>query len=184
MSNVVSAMEKRDFLKWFLKTQRIKQREHAWILHYLLSDGKLLEKVHFVEKAEYCPKAVIFSSETLNSMPFSYHKNQFVTMDTERSFHDIRLHPDEDLYVQLAFEGDEFLTYYAEVLEDNPYVPGKDQEKLLLEIAAEHILNQAVWDFEHESLRKKIDDALIHKRKKEFYRLTERLLIIQQKLYR
>ncbi|MFB4163404.1 ReoY family proteolytic degradation factor [Alteribacillus sp. JSM 102045] len=176
MNNAISIMEKRDFLKWFLKGRHIKRREYAWILNYLLSDNHLLEHVHFVEKAEYCPKAIILSAEDLGDIPFSFHKHQYVTMDAERSFHDIRLHPDEELYVQLNFEEAEFQRHYVSVLEENPYLPGHGQEKLLLEVAADIVLNRLLTEFRQKSLLEKIDNALETKNKEEFYAYSQELL--------
>ncbi|WP_158735347.1 ReoY family proteolytic degradation factor [Alteribacillus sp. YIM 98480] len=182
MNSAISTIEKRDFLKWLLKGQHIKRREYAWILNYLLSDSHLLEHVHFVEKAEYCPKAIILSAEGLSNIPFSFHKHQYVTMDAERSFHDIRLHPDEELYVQLNFDDADFQRQYVSVLEENPYLPGRGQEKLLMEVVADIILNQAVIDFKLQTLRENIDRALEKKNKEEFYAYSKELLELKRSI--
>ena len=104
MNNSVPVMEKRDFLKWFLEQHQLKRRECAWLLNFLMSDDYLMERVHFVEQAEYCPKALMISSVDVDSIPFAFHKNKHVTMDAEKSFHDIRLNRKEDIYIQLNFK--------------------------------------------------------------------------------
>src|SRR5690625_1422421 len=90
MNSPVPVMEKRDFLKWFLEEYRLKRRECTWLLNFLMSDDHLMERVHFVEDAEFCPKALLISTNDVDHVPFAFHKQSFVTMDAEKSFHDIR----------------------------------------------------------------------------------------------
>ena len=51
--------EKKTFIRWFLKNFQLKRREGVWILNYLLSNDDLLEHVHFVDEAHYCPRAIV-----------------------------------------------------------------------------------------------------------------------------
>ena len=47
-----------------------------------------------------------------------------MTTDAEKSFHDIRLNRDEDIYIQLNFhESSSTLPQYVAVLEENPFMP-------------------------------------------------------------
>ncbi len=63
----------------------------------------LLENIHFVEEAHYCPRAIVMSSVEHNGVPFRFYKGNIMTSDAEKSFHDLRLNPDESIYIQLNF---------------------------------------------------------------------------------
>ena len=45
-----------------------------------------------------------------------------MTTDAEKSFHDIRLNRDEDIYIQLNFKSSFQNANYVAVLEENPYL--------------------------------------------------------------
>ncbi|MFB5661684.1 ReoY family proteolytic degradation factor [Alteribacillus sp. HJP-4] len=175
MNDSISVWEKRDFLKAFLKGHKLKRRECAWLLNYLLSDDDLLKHVHIVEKAEFCPKALIISSAAADQMPFTFHKHQYVTMDAEKTFHDIRLHPDEEVYIQLNFPESDTDYLYKSVLEENPYLPGQKEEKLSARLFAEFITDEALKAYERNELQKEIDAALDRRDKQAFSRLSSEL---------
>lgn len=173
MNNSVPVMEKRDFLKWFLEQHQLKRRECAWLLNFLMSDDYLMERVHFVEQAEYCPKALMISAVDVDSIPFAFHKNKHVTMDAEKSFHDIRLNRDEHIYIQLNFKDKHTCPQYMAVLEENPYVPINKNEKEVQSLLAEMFLDECVRRFQMEQLREKIDQALEKRDEKVFHELAE-----------
>lgn len=175
MSSTISVIEKKDFLKWFLNHYQLKRRECAWLLNYLMSDDQLMEKVHFVENAEYCPKSLIISANDVDSIPFSFHKRQHVTMDAEKSFHDIRLNKDEEIYIQLNFKDAKKNPQFVAVLEDNPFSPiDKDTEKIY-SLFADLIIDQANYRFKKHQLNEKINRSLDEGDKDSFLKYTEEL---------
>lgn len=179
MSSAISILEKKDFLKWFLNSYQLKRRECAWLLNYLMSDDQLLEKVHFVENAEYCPKSLIISANDVDCIPFSFHKNQHVTMDAEKSFHDIRLNKEEEVYIQLNFKDAKKIPQYMAVLEDNPFIPIDQETEKIYSLFADLIIDQATYNFEKNQLIKKIDEALDSGDKENFLKYTEMLANIK-----
>ncbi|RBW70269.1 ReoY family proteolytic degradation factor [Bacillus taeanensis] len=181
MGSTISVSEKKDFLKWFLKNYKFQKRECVWLLNYLLSDDVVMEKVHFVEKAEYCPKAMIISTmEMEEDVPFRFYKQNIITTDAEKSFHDIRLNQEEDIYIQLNFLAARKNPKYAAVVEENPFLP----ETLLVNHEfsdlAEQILDESFFKFKRNQLMKKIDQALDQKDINTFQALTEELKKILQ----
>lgn len=179
MSSTISVLEKKDFLKWFLNNYQLKRRECAWLLNYLMSDDHLMEKVHFVENAEYCPKSLIISANDVDCIPFSFHKRQHVTMDAEKSFHDIRLNKEEEIYIQLNFKDAKKNPQYVSVLEDNPFTPiDKDTEKIY-SLFADLIIDQAKYQFEKKRLLQLIDDALDSGDKESFLKYSRMLTNIK-----
>lgn len=99
MTSSVPIIDKKTFVRWFLKNFQLKRRECVWILNYLLSNDNLLENIHFVEEAHYCPRAIVMSSVDSNGVPFRFYKGNIMTSDAEKSFHDLRLHPNESMYI-------------------------------------------------------------------------------------
>jgi uncharacterized protein YpiB (UPF0302 family) len=174
MNNPVPVMEKRDFLKWFLESYQLKRRECAWLLNFLMSDDILMERVHFVENAEHCPKSLMISANNVEQVPFAFHKNQHVTMDAEKSFHDIRLNRNEDIYIQLNFKEKQTLPQYMAVLEENPYLPVNKEEENLQSLLAEMILDESLHLQKMKRIEEEIDLALVNGDEMRFQNLAKK----------
>ncbi len=175
MAAPISVNEKKEFIRWFLNHYQLKRRECVWILNYLMSHDQLMEKVHFVEHAEFCPRGIIMSTQCVDDVPFRFYKDSILTTDAEKSFHDIRLNRDQEIYIQLNFKAVHKSHHYALVLENNPYmsehleISDKDRE------LAEQFLQTSIKNFQLEQIREKIDKALDRKDKEEFIMLSEQL---------
>ncbi|WP_026689498.1 ReoY family proteolytic degradation factor [Alteribacter aurantiacus] len=172
MNNTVPVMEKRDFLKWFLDQYQLKRRECAWLLNFLMSDDILMERVHFVEQADYCPKALMISTNDVDSVPFAFHKNQHVTMDAEKSFHDIRLNRNEEIFIQLNFKDKQMTPQYVAVLEENPYLPVNEEETNIHQLMAEMVLEQSIRNERIKAIQGEIDQALLNGDEERFHTLA------------
>lgn len=172
---MVSIVEKKEFLKWFLNSFQLKRRECAWLLNYLMSDDTLMEKVHFVNDAEYCPKGIVISTIDVEKIPFCYYRHKHITLDAEKAFHDIRLNSEEDVYIQLNFPNPTSYTQYLAVLEDNPYSPNKLETQLSDQLAVEMLIAHLDKKYKKEQLMKKIDQALETGDKEQFLLLSEKL---------
>ncbi|MBL4954145.1 ReoY family proteolytic degradation factor [Neobacillus sp. OS1-32] len=175
MTTPVSVNEKKDFIRWFLNHYQLKRRECVWILNYLMSHDQLMEKVHFVEQAQYCPRGLIMSTHCVDKVPFRFYKENVMTTDAEKSFHDIRLNRDEDIYIQLNFHASNQAHQYVAVLEENPYVPKHLQVNEKDGKAAEQMLEKSIERFQREKLLQLIDEALDRQDREAFQTLTDRL---------
>lgn len=175
MTTPVSVNEKKDFIRWFLNNYQLKRRECVWILNYLMSHDQLMKNVHFVEQAQYCPRGIIMSTHCVDDVPFRFYKENVMTTDAEKSFHDIRLNRDEEIYIQLNFRSSFHSPNYVAVLEENPYMPKHLQVNEKDKILAEKFLEESIQTFQKENLLKLIDEALDRGDQKEFKRLTEQL---------
>ncbi|MDF2608076.1 MAG: hypothetical protein K0S34_2272 [Bacillales bacterium] len=175
MSISVSVTEKKDFIKWFLNHYQLKRRECVWILNYLLSHDNIMRHVHFVDQAQYCPRAVIMSTHCVDEVPFRFYKQNVMTTDAEKAFHDIRLNRDEDIYVQLIFKGAFQNPKYVAVIEENSFIPKhlliNERDKILAETFIKHILRKT----HKENLLKQIDEALDNNDEVTFKLLTQKL---------
>lgn len=175
MSAPVSVNEKKDFIRWFLNHYQLKRRECVWILNYLMSHDQLMEKVHFVEQAQYCPKGLVMSTHCVDEVPFRFYKENVMTTDAEKSFHDIRLNREEDIYIQLNFHASNKAHQYVAVLEENPFMPKSLQISEKERLIAERFLTFSLEKFQRETLLRKIDEALDNNDEKTFFKLTEEL---------
>ncbi|AOM82819.1 ReoY family proteolytic degradation factor [Salisediminibacterium beveridgei] len=173
MTNSVPVIEKRDFLKWFLEHHQLKRRECAWLLNFLMSDDLLMERVHFVDEAEHCPKALLISANDVENVPFAFHKNQHITMDAEKAFHDIRLNRNEEIYIQLNFKDKLLLSEYMSVLEENPYLPVNEEEANLNALLAEMVADESIRQQKLRALNSKIDVALSNRDEETFSELAK-----------
>lgn len=175
MSNSTSVREKKEFLKWFLKNHRFQIRECVWLLNYFISDDLVMENIRFVEHAEFCPKAIIVSTVCSNETPFQFLKENIVTFDVEKSFHDIRLNPDEEVYVQLNFKNAHKNLQYSLIVEENPFLPESMQPRKQYAIWTDFILDESLFKYKKEQLDKQINQALDNNDKKAFLQLTTEL---------
>ncbi len=184
MTTPVSVNEKKDFIRWFLNHYQLKRRECVWILNYLMSHDQLMEKVHFVEQAQYCPRGLIMSTHCVDKVPFRFYKENVMTTDAEKSFHDIRLNRDEDIFIQLNFHASNQAHQYVAVLEENPFVPKHLQVNEKDGIVAEQLLQYSIERFQRDKLMELIDEALDKQDQHTFQMLTEKLnklSVIQEK---
>lgn len=181
MKTPVSVNEKKEFIRWFLNNYQLKRRECVWILNYLMSHDQLMEKVHFVENAQYCPRGLVMSTHCVDEVPFRFYKANVMTTDAEKSFHDIRLNRDEEIYIQLNFRASNKVHQYMAVLEENPYLPKSLQVNEKDRLLAEKILSESLREFQRNKLMKKIDEALDRGDKEAFYLLTKQLAKLKNK---
>ncbi|OEH93438.1 ReoY family proteolytic degradation factor [Bacillus solimangrovi] len=175
MTTPVSVSEKKDFVRWFLNHFQLKRREGVWILNYLMSHDQLMEKVHFVEQAQHCPRGIIMSTHCVDEIPFRFYKENIMTTDAEKSFHDIRLNREQDIYIQLNFRGAMTTTKYVAVLEENNFIPEHLKINVHDQHLAERFLNEAVISFQKEKLVTEIDKALDEHNEEAFYSLSKQL---------
>lgn len=175
MTTPVSVNEKKDFIRWFLNHYQLKRRECVWILNYLMSHDQLMMRVHFVEQAQFCPRGLVMSTHCVDDIPFRFYKENVVTTDAEKSFHDIRLNRDEDIYIQLNFRSSHQAHQFVAVLEENPFVPAKLHVNEKDRFIAEQWLKNSIKQFNRDKILKQIDQALDEKDEELFMKLTSQL---------
>ena len=115
------------------------------------------------------------STHCVEDVPFRFYKENIMTTDAEKSFHDIRLNKDEDIYIQLNFSKANSSYQFAAVLEENPFMP-----KYLLinekdRMVAEQFLKDSLQTFRKDRLLRAMDQALDTGDKKAFNKLTKEL---------
>lgn len=171
----ISTSDKKEFVRWFLNKYELKRRECVWILNYMLSHEEILQYVHFVEEAHYCPRAMVISVTESPSIPFRFYKGNVMTSDAEKSFHDMRMNQTDELYVQLNFPQYPPSAKYLAILENNPFYPyahevGEKEKQL-----AEEIVQKSVEVFQVEHLLREIDASLDAQDEARFFELSSLL---------
>ena len=172
MAAPVSVNEKKEFIRWFLNHYQLKRRECVWILNYLMSHDQLMKRVHFVEDAQFCPRGLVMSTHCVEEVPFKFYKSNIMTTDAEKSFHDIRLNREEDIYISLHFRSAYSSYQYAAVLEKNPFIPRSNPSNEKDKIIAEKVIEQSLLSFQKDQLLKQIDQALDKNDQEMFQKLT------------
>lgn len=180
MTSAIPITDKKTFIRWFLRNHQLKKRECVWILNYLLSNDDMLEHVHFVEEAHYCPRAMVMSTVDHQGIPFRFYKGNIMTSDADKSFHDLRLNPEEDIYVQINYASIPPHLNYLAVLEDNPYMPKSLHISEKDRLIAEKLLQDSLVAYQEERILQDIDEALDVGDKERFFELSNLLLAIQQ----
>ena len=95
-----------------------------------------------------------------------------MTADAEKSFHDLRLHPDDKMYIQLNFPNSHTCPEYASVREENPFLPTYLQVSEGDRRIAEQLLEESVSAMTVDMLMRRVDEALDSNDKERFIALS------------
>lgn len=173
MSECITSSDKKEFIQWFLNQHQLQKREAAWLLSYLASEDRHLDRVHFVDNLRGLPKTLSIAAHPIQMVPFQFTKNKHVSSDVETAFYDIRSCPHDEIYISLFFKDRATCSEYAAVLEVNPMEKQDLVQDSLLGLMAEIVLDQAVRKFYEENLYQRIDQALAQGDEVKFLQLTE-----------
>jgi uncharacterized protein YpiB (UPF0302 family) len=174
MNHIITNTEKRNFLEWFLQSYELQKRESAWLLTYLMSDEKLLERVSFVDDIVSTNRSIFMSTKCVQEISFRFSKGTLVTTDVERAFHDIRLNPEEEIYLNLSFQRSESCPEYAAVREVDPMEKYNITSNSWYSLLAEMVLDEAIEKFQKEKLYQQINQSLEEQNKEAFLLLSRR----------
>ncbi|WP_025026779.1 ReoY family proteolytic degradation factor [Caldalkalibacillus mannanilyticus] len=175
MSQIITISEKKKFLQWFLSKYELKKRECAWLLTYLMSDDELIDKVRFVDETNSDDiRSMFMSTKCVRGNAFRFIKGKLTTSDVERAFHDIRLHPEEEILITLSFHQSESCYEYAAVREVDPMERYNVTSNSWYSLLAEMVLDEAIERFQKERLYQQINQSLEDKDKESFLRLSRR----------
>jgi uncharacterized protein YpiB (UPF0302 family) len=167
---MVTKEEKELFIKWLLGNKQMKKRECVWLLNFMARDFNL-DKLHFVEKAEYCPKAIVMHTQCIDGVPFRLYKDGVLTTDVEKAFHDIRLNPTEDVYLEVNYRDKHRCPHWSGVWENNPHYT-VDKISTKFGVYADMVIEDMLFKRELSRLDNEIDIALIQGDRELFMTLS------------
>lgn len=181
MASSVPIIEKKTFIRWFLKNFQLKKREGVWILNYLLTEDALLKNVRFVEDAHYSERGIIMSSVDHDGVPFRYYRGKMMTQDAEKCFHDLRLNHKGEFFIQINFPNAYSYINYIAVVERNPYLPNELPKNLHDELTMLQVVENSLYVQQETKLLQQIDEALDSGDKESFFQLSKTLETLRKK---
>lgn len=173
MGEAVTVSAKKEFIRWFLSKFQLKKKEGSWLFNYMLSDERLLEKVHFTDDLRNREKTMIISTVCSQATPFQFQKTSKIYYDVERAFHDIRLNPEEDVYISLYFKDRLLCPQYLAVLEGRPMEGQRVSQDDVMSLMAEIIIDKAIRRQRMKVLYEEIDRSLVDGNQGLFMDLTK-----------
>jgi uncharacterized protein YpiB (UPF0302 family) len=172
--------QKREFIEWFLKSVPVNSREVLWILNYIANHENVLKNLHIVEQANKTPRGiVIYSSEIEgNNVSIRLFKEDLEFLDVNQIFHEIRMHVEEELFLEFQFLNAWKTANYLMVLEDNPY--SSWNEEVIGSLELESFLAQEEKKAALNTLRQKIDEALEKQNELDFIKYSKELSKLEE----
>lgn len=98
-----STQAKKDYIRWFLKTQRLKREEARELLRLLLRSEELIARIDFVEDVTPYRDALLISAQGTGTYPFLFRTNGQVVQDVAQAMDLLRDSPPVRLKVWLSF---------------------------------------------------------------------------------
>lgn len=183
MNASVTNSEKKYFLKWFTRNFELKRRESLWILDYLYNHDIMLEKTHFVEKAEKTPRGIYMTVKGNQKPAFRLYKNGHTFKDAMQAFHEVRLNWSSELFIEIDFEEAWQYPEYLTVLIDNPYAKWNDTVPEEVSDSVDEALNYETLLYARQQVLDEIDSILLlDDQEDEFTHLTKNLRQIDRQI--
>lgn len=136
---------------------KVKAHDLDWFLNDLLEDDQALAQLHFVDDITDCPKGIIITSHLNEQISFTFFKSHVKSNNVYTAYHEMHLHKNEHIFIQVNFPFCTHNELYQSVIEDNMEVKSIMIEK------AEEILHQTIQQNRQEFLKKEINQALKQK---------------------
>jgi uncharacterized protein YpiB (UPF0302 family) len=163
----ISVIEKKNFIKYLLNNYKFKRRECVWILNFMLEKNDILEKVRFTKDAANEKRGVIMSTDCVDEPAFRYFREDTMTTDAEKGFHDIRLNRDDILYVEFRYGDSHSCTKYASVL-DSEYKPPYGSKSRQIHDTIDNLFDNVMYKQRLRILDELINKALDEKDEESF----------------
>lgn len=152
---------KKEFLHWFLKNHKTKTKEGAWILNYILSNSRILERVQFVEYAKGTECGLRVASADSTSIPFTFFKGEINSTKPEEAFKEIKTSVGP-IFIEIHFENRLTNPLFISALEDVGVIANEDKlslsERDLSEI--DKMLAHSIKEGCINRIQRQIDHAL------------------------
>ncbi len=98
-----STQAKKDYIRWFLKTQKLKREEARELLRFVLRSEELIARIDFVEDVTPYRDALLVSAQGTGTYPFLFRTNGQVIQDVKEAMKLLKGAPPRRLKVWLSF---------------------------------------------------------------------------------
>ncbi len=166
--------EKREFIIWFIRTNRLKKPEASRVLDFIKDNKNLLSRVQFTNKLSNQPDALLVSAVYTNTFPFDFRLSNVNYGSVDQVIHQLKTNPPKRLAIWLSFASPPHCRFCPRSKRKQlqaSLTPDSQAQRLLVE--AVRTVNQR--EAYRRTLLKKIDQALDEKNSREFERLSQEL---------
>src|SRR5699024_6058867 len=170
---MISLLDKKRFLNWFVTHLSFSRREVSWLLNYLADHEAILTHIHFVENAEKTPRGISIQCRKYGDDPLALFLDGKKFTDTDQVFHEIRLNWEHPLYLECLFPNARNNDLYLRVLEANPYYRWNDTIDQEIVERFEHYFSLQDSQEKLKDLYQKIDQALEEEDQEQFLLLSK-----------
>lgn len=165
MSSQKSVQQKRRFLRWFLKSQDLKEPKAAKIIELFLKRQSLLERVKLVDKLGGLSNCILISSKGTTASPVLFRLGGNSFNHVEEGLLHLMVNPPREVYLCLVFRGYSHYLDWKDLLANQ----GRQVKRVKVVRAAK------VHSIRKDWILKQIDAALDKRDRKAFMRLTKQL---------
>src|SRR5699024_4380841 len=74
-----------------------------------------------VKSINNCPRTISMSTVNTNEPEFIFTKNNLITIDQHKAYHDLRLNVNDPIYIKLNYSGQEKCHRYSFISIDTPF---------------------------------------------------------------
>ncbi|WP_078554074.1 YpiB family protein [Bacillus alkalicellulosilyticus] len=183
MKKWVSAVEKRNFIKWFLDNHRLKRNEARMLLEFILKNHHILENIRFTEQIKPNEKTIVISSLNSDEPGFEFYYNKRKTDDVSTALGELMANPSAKVNMIVYFYGKSMNHRYLQLIE----IPALDNikrhekhQKYSKEV--DLVIEKAMLEKERQTLRHRIDLALDELNESLFKKLVVELKELEKKI--
>ncbi|MBG9983712.1 YpiB family protein [Aerococcaceae bacterium DSM 111022] len=147
---------KREFIRRILEKYRHDDRGVNYLLKFILEHDELLNNIEFTEHSNYAPRGLYISFLLDGEQSFVYFKDELAYFYQEQAFHDLRLHQQEQYFVEIVLPERDLDELHGQLIVANPYSPDYIIQQNQVESYLDH-LTQSVYI---QKLERQINKAL------------------------
>ena len=180
MKKWVSTIEKRNFLKWFLQNNRLKQTDAKNLINFLMNTHHILEKVTFTEKLSLNTRTIVISSLNSDEPGFEFYYNKRKTSDVATAIWELTSNPGK-VHIILNFYGKLLNHRYTMLIESQIIENIKTYENYQrISKEVDELLETVIIEKKIDEIRHQIDHALDKKNEELFHSLVKQLNDLQK----
>jgi uncharacterized protein YpiB (UPF0302 family) len=136
----------------------------------------MIENIHFVENASKTPRGIVFKSgQPFHMKEIAMYKPNVEILDIDQIFHDLRMHWQEEIYIECVFPKSWENPLYVNVLEDNPYDSWNDHIDESVTEETDNFLKSLEFESRRVLLLQQIDEAIDKGDEESFIKYTKEL---------
>ncbi len=174
MAKAVNTQEKQKFILWFLRNHRLQSEAVYSIFEYLLTDPDRLARVHFVHDITGLPVGMVVSTICCEGPAFIFRNAREETIRPAEALSYLQANPDTDVFVSLLFHEWESSPEYSKVV-----LQPVEFSQLPLPVENQGLeapwLDELIFQAQTAHLYYRIDKALDHQNREEFFHLVRLL---------